>query len=155
MITKKTKYALKALATLAQGYEHKKPILISDLAIKDRIPKKFLEQILLELKNKGILHSKKGKGGGYLLSREPGQIQLITVMRTLEGPLAPLACLSKTAPRKCAECVNESKCGLKMVMKEVYEMQISMLERLTLKDLMSLEDLLNRETLAGSLMYEI
>ena len=102
--------------------------------------------ILLELKNKAILLSKKGKGGGYLLARSPEQIQLVTVMRALEGPLAPLSCLSKTAHAKCDECENEHTCGLKMIMKEVYEMQISMLERLTLNDLMSLQELLNRST---------
>ncbi len=139
MITKKTKYALKALATLAVEYQHKRPVLISELAERDKIPKKFLEMILLELKNKAILLSKKGKGGGYLLARSPEQIQLVTIMRALEGPLAPLSCLSKTAHAKCDGCESEQTCGLKMIMKEVYEMQIAMLEKLTLNDLTTLQ----------------
>ncbi len=150
MITKKTKYALKALASLAEGYEHKKPILISELAEKDRIPKKFLEMILLELKNKGILHSKKGKGGGYFLAKKPDEIELITVMRILEGPLAPLPCLSQTAHKKCDECDNEVTCGIRSLMKGVYEAQLRALEKLTLQDLLD-----KHRPLAGVEMYHI
>ena len=135
MITKKTKYALKALENLARGFEFKKPLQISELALKDRIPKKFLEAILLELKNKGILHSKKGKGGGYLLAKKPEKIDLITVMRVLEGPLAPLPCLSQTAHAKCDECKDEANCGIRLLMKGVYEAQVHALEKLSLKDL--------------------
>lgn len=136
MITKKTKYAFKALVSLALRYEDEKPVLIAELAAKDNTPRKFLEVILLELKNKGILLSKKGKGGGYLLAKNPVNIPLSLILRTLEGSLAPLACLSKTAHAKCDECEDESACGLKMVMRDAYEAQMEKLEKTTLKDLL-------------------
>lgn len=150
MITKKTKYALKALAYLTHESDHGKPVLISELAANEKIPKKFLEAILLELKNKGVLQSKKGKGGGYALAKKPEKIDLITVMRILEGPLAPLPCLSQTAHAKCDECDNEVTCGIRSMMKSVYEAQIQVLEKLTLKDLMS-----SHRGAASSAMYYI
>src|SRR3989338_475506 len=112
MISNKTKYALKALVALAEDYVDNQPTLISDLARKEHVPKKFLELILLELKNRGILQSKKGKGGGYFLAKTPDDIKLGTVMRILEGPLAPLPCLSKTAYKKCDDCEDESTCNI-------------------------------------------
>ena len=139
MITKKTKYALKALSYLAQEFDHKNPVLISELAHEEKIPKKFLEAILLELKNKGILHSKKGKGGGYLLAKKPEKIDLITVLRVLEGPLAPLPCLSQTAHAKCDECESEVSCGIRKMMKGVYDAQLRALEKLTLQDQLDLK----------------
>jgi len=137
MISKKTKYALKALMILVDEYSQKKPVLITDLAQKGKAPKKFLELILLELKNNGILHSKKGKGGGYLLARNPEHIKLGTVMRVLEGPLSPLPCLSRTAYRKCDECEDEETCGIRLVMKELYESQLRILDRTSLQDMAS------------------
>jgi Rrf2 family protein len=135
MISKKTKYALKALITLTESYLHQKPILISDLAVKDAIPRKFLELILLELKNKGVLLSKKGKGGGYFLAKPPKGIMLGEVMRILEGPLAPLPCLSKSAYHKCEECRDEQHCGIRIVMKDVYEAQTRILDQTSLQDM--------------------
>lgn len=133
MITKKTKYALKALIELAQAYPARKPVLIADLAERGRIPKKFLELILLELKNKGVLQSKKGKGGGYLLAQAPAQIMLGSVMRMLDGPLAPLPCLSQTAYSRCEECVDEATCGIRLVLKEVHDHQLKVLENTSLE----------------------
>lgn len=135
MISKKTNYALKALILMAENVERNEPILISDLARKGRIPKKFLGQILLELKNDGILQSKKGKGGGYFLAKKPAEIKLGTVLRTLEGPLAPLPCLSKTAYRKCDECEDENTCTIRLIMKEMYEAQSEILDGTTLEDM--------------------
>ncbi|MBI3307483.1 MAG: Rrf2 family transcriptional regulator [Candidatus Omnitrophica bacterium] len=135
MISKKTKYALKALTLLAESGWGKEPELISDLAQRGNIPKKFLELILLELKNDGILQSKKGKGGGYFLAKKPSEIKLGTTLRLLEGPLAPLPCLSKTAYRKCDECEDENTCTLRLVMKEMYEAQSQILDNITLEDM--------------------
>ena len=135
MISKKTKYALKALQYLGQHYA-KGPILISEISEKERIPKKFLEAILLELKNKGFLQSKKGKQGGYSLAHLPEQINLGEVMRVLEGPLAPLPCVSQTAYKRCEECVDENFCGIRMVMKEVRDATAKILEGTTLADLL-------------------
>src|SRR5262249_4921641 len=117
-LSQKTRYALRALEVLVE--EHGKgPLLISELAEREQIPKKFLELILLELKNQGILQSKKGKGGGYFLRKEPSRVTLGQVIRIFDGPLAPLPCVSESAYLKCAECVDETTCATRQVMKEV------------------------------------
>ncbi len=134
MISKKTQYALKAISALSESYQQKTPVLISDLAKQDRIPKKFLELILLELKNKGILMSKKGKGGGYYLARPPERISLGEVIRILEGPIALLPCVSQTAYRKCDECLDENACGIRSVMKEVRDATAKILDNTSFKD---------------------
>lgn len=136
MITKKSKYALKALTVLAKDYERRQPLLIADIAERGRIPKKFLELILLDLKNDGILQSRKGKGGGYLLAKPPAQIKIGAVLRLSEGPLAPLPCLSQTAYRKCEECEDEATCAVRLVMRDVYEVQTKVLDAMSLQDMM-------------------
>jgi len=136
MITNKTRYALKALGFLAEEHAAGRPILIARVATQQKIPRKFLEAILLELKNKGVLQSKKGKGGGYSLAKNPDQIKLIEIMRMVEGPLAPLPCLSKTAHAKCEGCQDEGVCNLKHVMKEAYEAQLKVLEKVSLQDML-------------------
>ena len=135
MISKKTKYALKALIYLARCYD-KGPILISDLARDERIPKKFLELILLSLKNNGILQSKKGKGGGYYLGKPPREISMGKVIRLLDGPLAPVPCVSETAYAKCAECHDEKTCGIRLVMKEVRDAMAKILDSTSLADVL-------------------
>src|SRR4051794_23270276 len=139
MLTNKAKYALRALFALSEKYDEG-PILISDLAEQEGIPKKFLELILLELKNHGILQSKKGKGGGYFLGRTPDLIHLGQVIRILDGPLAPLPCVSQTAYRRCDECENELTCGVRMVMKEVRDATSKILDGTTLADVLELMD---------------
>lgn len=120
MISKKTKYALKAVLFLTDHYATKEPVLIAQIAEKESIPKKFLEAILLELKNKGILQSRKGKGGGYLLAKHPGEISFGEVMRIFEDPFALLPCLNEGPYVKCEECQKGNTCGIRMVMQEVY-----------------------------------
>jgi Rrf2 family protein len=127
MLSKKAKYALKALTVLTERFGHG-PVLISDLAERERIPRKFLEAILLQLKNNGILMSKKGKGGGYFLNRPPGMINLGQVIRVIDGPLAPLPCVSQTAYQRCDECVDEKTCNIRMVMKQVRDATALILE---------------------------
>lgn len=134
MISKKTKYALKALITLAEHYKEGKPLLISDIAGRDRMPHKFLELILLELKNKGVLQSKKGKGGGYRLALPPEKISLGGVIRMIEGPLAPLPCVSQSAYQRCAECKDEHTCGLRMIMREVRDSTARILDGTSFQD---------------------
>ena|SRR5579871_6563698 len=131
MLSKKSKYALIALIRLG---DERGPMLISDLAEQEGIPKKFLELILLELKHHGILQSKKGKGGGYFLGKPPELISLGDVVRTLDGPLAPIACVSHTAYRRCEECPDEETCGIRMVMQEVRDSTSSILDSTTLAD---------------------
>lgn len=133
MISNKTKYGLHALFHLSQKY-NKGPVLIADLAREERIPKKFLELILLDLKNHGILGSKKGKGGGYQLARHPSEIKIGQVVRILDGPLAPVSCVSQTAYKPCKECKDEHHCGIRLVMKEVREAMANILDKTSLED---------------------
>jgi Rrf2 family protein len=134
VISKKTKYALKALTHLALG-EGRGPVLIAELAQSEGIPKKFLEAILLELKNHGVLHSKKGKGGGYTLAKPADAIMLGSIIRMLDGPLAPLPCLSQTAYQRCDECRDEATCGIRLVMKEVADATAKILDHTSLADM--------------------
>ncbi|MDT8318273.1 MAG: Rrf2 family transcriptional regulator [bacterium] len=131
MISKKTKYGLQAVFYLAELY-NKGPMLIADIAQNRSLPKKFLETILLELNKKGILHSQKGKGGGYSLKRNPNEIMVGEIIRVLEGPLAPVSCVSQTAYKKCEECMDEKACAIRVVMKEVRDAISNVLDRQSL-----------------------
>ena len=135
MLSQKAKYALKALLILAKEYGQG-PVLISDIAQREGMPRKFLELILLELKNQRILQSKKGKGGGYFLARPPEQVHVGEVLRALEGPIAPLPCVSKTAYRRCRECRDERTCGIRMVMKDVRDAMAKILDSTSLADVL-------------------
>jgi Rrf2 family protein len=135
MLAQKSKYALRALLVLAKEYGQG-PVLISDIAHREALPQKFLELILLELRNHGILGSKKGKGGGYFLARRPELVHLGEVLRVLEGPLAPLPCVSKTAYVRCAECRDERTCGIRMVMKDVRDATARILDQTSLVDIL-------------------
>lgn len=141
MISKKTKYGLKAILYLARRYDQG-PILISELADEERIPKKFLELILLALKNSGILHSRKGKGGGYYLAKTPDSITMGSVIRVLEGPLAPVPCVSQTAYHKCDECRDEMTCGIRIVMKDVRDATARIVDNTTLADVIEKVEML-------------
>jgi Rrf2 family protein len=134
VLSRKSKYGLKALLTLARE-RSRGPLLIADLAGRDRIPKKFLEAILLELKRNGMVDSRKGKGGGYFLRREPEEITFGAVIRVLEGPLAAVPCVSQTAYMKCVECVDEKTCGVRAAMKEVRDATARILDSTTLADI--------------------
>lgn len=136
MLTKRAKYGLHAVLHLARAY-HDGPVLISDLAREESIPRKFLELILLQLRNHGILASRKGRGGGYFLSRPPDRIFLGEVVRVLDGPLAPLPCVSRTAYRKCEECVDEQACGIRDVMQQVRDANARILDGTSLADVVS------------------
>jgi len=135
MLSKKAKYAFKAL--LALGREPKgTPVLISDLARRESIPKKFLELILLDLKHQGIVQSKMGKGGGYFLLHSPKEVSFARVIRILDGPLAPVPCASETGYMRCEECADERTCGVRLVMKQVRDATAEILERTTLADVL-------------------
>jgi Rrf2 family protein len=135
-LSKKARYALRALYALAAD-DGKGPTLIGDLAERERIPRKFLETILLELKNEGILHSKKGKGGGYTLAKPPAEITMGQVIRAIDGPLAPIPCLSERAYARCEECDDEATCGTRIVMKQVREAMLAILDRTSLAEVQS------------------
>jgi Rrf2 family protein len=130
-LSKKSSYALQALLALSRRYGLG-PVLIADLAEQERIPKKFLELLLLELKNAGILHSKKGKGGGYYLVKSPEEVTFGQVIRIFDGPLAPLPCATDRAYVKCDECEDASTCGVRVVMKEVRDVTARVLDGTTL-----------------------
>jgi len=136
LLSNKSKYGLHALQILAENYQ-RGPVLIADIAETGDIPKKFLEQILLELKHHGILQSKKGRGGGYLLRQSPGTVMLGKVMRILDGPLAPTPCVSETAYFKCEECQDEATCGVRMVMQDVRDAIAGVLDTTSLLDMMN------------------
>jgi Rrf2 family protein len=152
-LSKKSKYGLRALFLLARRYEQG-PVLISELAEQERIPKKFLEVILLELKNKGILSSKKGKGGGYALARSPASVSLGEVIRVLDGPLAPVSCVSQTAYRPCEECADEPICAIRSVMQDVRDATANILDQESLADVLHREELL-RQKQKNVLVYAI
>lgn len=128
------------------------PMLISDIAQTEQIPRKFLELILLELRNKGILQSRKGKGGGYFLARAPGHVTLGEILRVVEGPLAPIPCVSKTAYMECRDCRDEKTCGVRMVMKEVRDATARILDSTTLADVLGRVNSANGK---AALTYEI
>lgn len=129
-ISRKGEYALRAVTFLALNYG-KSPVQIHEISRREKIPEKFLEQILLQLRRAGLLESKRGAHGGYLLLRPPGKISLAEVIRVIDGALAPVGCVSKWAHVRCAD---EKKCGLRKVMLEVRNVVADMLESITLED---------------------
>jgi Rrf2 family protein len=133
MLSKKTQYAFKALMYLAEK-QTDGPVLIAEISKKKKIPLKFLENILLELKNDGILSSKKGKGGGYFFNLAPSEVPLAQVMRLLDGPIALLPCVSLNFYEKCKNC-EEKKCGFNKVMTEVRDTTLAILENKTVADI--------------------
>ncbi|HIJ37449.1 MAG TPA: Rrf2 family transcriptional regulator [Rhodospirillaceae bacterium] len=136
MLSSKAKYGLKAMVHLAIN-EGKGPSLIADVAESEHIPKKFLDAILLEMKNQGLLSSKKGKGGGYVLARPATRITVGEIVRILDGPLAPVACVSHTAYRRCTDCVDEAGCSVRSVMQDVRDAIASILDNTSLADMIA------------------
>ncbi|HAI85053.1 MAG TPA: transcriptional regulator [Chitinophagaceae bacterium] len=133
MLSKKSQYAFKALTYIAQQ-SNGVPILIAEIAKKKKIPIKFLENILLELKKAGLLASKKGKGGGYYFATPPDTITLAKIMRIIDGPIALLPCVSLNFYKKCKDC-DEQCCGLNHIMSEVRDASLGILENRTVADL--------------------
>lgn len=127
MLTRKSKYGLKALLFLAREHE-RGPILASEISEREGIPEKFLQLILLELKRRGIVRSRRGVGGGYQLARDAASINFGEVIRILDGPLALTPCVSQTAYHRCEECLDERTCGVRVVMKTVRDETARILE---------------------------
>ncbi|MDO4225592.1 MAG: Rrf2 family transcriptional regulator, partial [Bergeyella zoohelcum] len=130
MLSKKSQYAFKALTYLIEK-EQDKPVAISEISEQKKIPLKFLEVILLELKKADILDSKKGKGGGYFFKQKPSEISLAKIIRLVNGPIAMLPCVSLNFYSKCENC-TEDHCGLNDVMAEVRDATLAILEKKTL-----------------------
>jgi Rrf2 family protein len=136
MLSKKTQYAFRALTHLALNYGGE-PVRISTIAIQQRIPLKFLENILVELKNADLLESKKGKGGGYTLKVSPKKINLATVIRVINGPIALMPCVSLNFYEKCHDCFDEETCGIRKMMIITRDATLKILEKKTLHDIIS------------------
>jgi Rrf2 family protein len=136
MLTAKGKYTLKALAFLAR-LEPGVTTRADEIAAAGNIPKKFLDAILGELRNAGIVHSRKGPGGGYRLARAAGAIKIGHVVRIIDGPLAPLPCASRTAFQPCRDCKNVDECNVRLLMTEVRDSISEVLDRVTLVDLVA------------------
>jgi Rrf2 family protein len=154
-LSKKAKYGLRALYALTRQYGQG-PVLISTLADQESIPKKFLETILLELRNRGIVASRKGPGGGYYLSKAPEQITIGSIVRMIDGPLAPLPCASETAYRRCEECIDEQTCETRVLMKQVRDATARILDGTTLAEVCrQVDDMKARGRVAEPPMYYI
>ncbi len=134
MLSKKTKYAIRALIALGENYGGESMNILS-IAQQEKIPKKFLEQILLEMRNAGFLYSKKGAGGGYSLLKDPNDINLVQVMRLTGGPIAQLPCVSLNFYQKCEECKEEETCGIRDTFMSVRDATLKILTETTIADL--------------------
>lgn len=141
MLSKKTRYALKALVILGKHFGEA-PMQISRIATEEHIPKKFLEQILLDLRNAGLLYSKKGAGGGYGLVKDPAEINVVQVLRLTGGPIALLPCVSLNFYQKCDECINETTCGVRDVFLEVRNATLKILSETSIADIIHREEVL-------------
>ncbi|KAA5826345.1 Rrf2 family transcriptional regulator [Algibacter amylolyticus] len=138
MLSKKTKYGLKALTFIARS-EDDMPVQVGKIAKSEQIPQKFLEGILLTLRKAGILGSKKGKHGGYYLRSEPSEIKMTDVMRVLEGPIAMVPCVSLNYYEKCDDCPDETLCSVHRLMVEVRDSTLNVFRNTTLADLSSVD----------------
>ncbi|MCE2998096.1 MAG: RrF2 family transcriptional regulator [Cyclobacteriaceae bacterium] len=138
MLSKKCKYAIHALVYLAERHEQG-PVQIQDISDDQHIPKKFLEAILLELRHAKILESKKGKGGGYYLIKDPSEVNLMQVMRLIDGPIALLPCVSLNYYERCDECRNEKTCGIRDSLVHVRDETLKILGNSTLAKIVKRE----------------
>jgi Rrf2 family protein len=135
MISQKAKYAFKALAHLG-GLAAGTSVQIEDIAAKARVPRKFLEHILLDLKRQGIVASRRGRAGGYVLIKRPQDISIGNILRAIDGPIAPLPCISRTAYRRCPDCADEKTCVVRRLFADTYAAQLLLLDATTLADVL-------------------
>jgi Rrf2 family protein len=146
MISQKTKYALKALMALGDesaGGEGAS-LTIEEIARRSGAPKRFLEHILLELRNAGYIGSRRGRAGGYVLIKSPAAISIGDLLRRVDGPIAPLPCLSRHAYQRCEDCTDEANCRLRALFGQVFWSYLLLIESLTLADLLARETVLDR-----------
>ena len=136
MLTSKGKYGLKAMIYLA-NLPAGSTVLVAEIAERNNISKKFLDTILLELRNAGLLRSKKGPGGGYALAKQASDIQIGQIIRALDGPIAPIACASRAAFVPCEDCPDPEICGVRLIMTDVRDAMASVVDATTLADLVS------------------
>lgn len=141
MITQKMKYALKAMLVLGDEAARPAPeaLTIEKIARRSDTPKRFLEQILLELRNAGMVSSIRGRSGGYLLIKRPGDISISELLRLIDGPIAPLPCLSRRAYQRCEDCRDEASCRIRKVFAEIFWSYLILIESLSLEDMLRSE----------------
>lgn len=144
MITKKSKYAIKALIYLAKKKETNTPVLIEEISKEERIPKKFLEAILLDLRKAGYLGSKKGKGGGYYLIKSAEEINMAEVLRLFDGPIALIPCVAHKYYEPCEECLDEVTCPIREVFRVIREQTVATLKENSFSELLGKEKKLKR-----------
>jgi Rrf2 family protein len=138
MLSQKARYALHALFVLGER-NSAEPMMIADIAAKAKVPRKFLEQILLDMKKRGLVHSHRGKYGGYTLGRPTEQISFAEVLRVIDGPLALSPCASRTAYRKCDDCEDENACAIRKFLLAVRDSTAAILENSTIAQAIALE----------------
>ncbi len=144
MLTNKGKYGLKAMVHLA-GMKPGQPALVADIAAVNVIPKKFLDAILGELRTAGFVHSKKGRGGGYVLAKPANEIMVGAIVRSLDGPLAPIGCASRSYYRRCDDCPGDRPCAVRSVMIQVRDAILAVLDSRSLAEMRALADLVDDE----------
>jgi len=138
MLSKKAQYSIYALVYLAKSF-NKGPVLIQEIAVNEKIPKKFLESILLDLRNNGIVSSKKGRGGGYYLIKQPEEVNLAEIIRIFDGALALLPCVTFRYYEECNHCKDENTCGVRSFIKDVRDETVNILKRATLAQIIERE----------------
>lgn len=138
MITQKMKYGLKALLVLADEAARPAPaaLTIEEISKRSGTPKRFLEHILLEIRNAGVIQSTRGRTGGYALLKKPADVSISALLRTIDGPIAPLPCLSRSAYQRCEDCTDEATCRIRRVFAEVFWSYLVIIESLTLEDML-------------------
>lgn len=140
MLSNKAKYGLKAMLYLAERPADDGPTGILEIAQEENIPKKFLDAILLELRRNGLVHSRKGRGGGYILSRPAAEISVGRIIRVLDGPLAPIGCASKTAYRPCTDCTDIKACQVRRTMQRVRDAMAGILDNTSLAEMLAIPE---------------
>jgi Rrf2 family protein len=141
MLSKKAQYSILALIRLAREYDQG-PVLINNIAESEHIPRKFLEAILFDLKNLGVLGSKKGKGGGYFLIKRPDEINLADIIRHIDGAIALIPCATYKYYQPCQHCKDEETCGLRSVVKDIRDETVLLLKKINLSDIIERENFL-------------
>ena len=138
MITQKMKYALKALLALADEAARDQPraLTIEEIAARSGAPKRFLEHILLDVRNAGVIASMRGRSGGYRLAKNPSEVSISDLLRRIDGPIAPLPCLSRSAYQRCDDCRDEATCRIRRTFGEVFWSYLLIIESLTLEDML-------------------
>lgn len=133
MLSQKAKYAIKALLALARAGEGER-LQSADIAKRHNIPKKFLDLIFFQLRGHGLIHSIRGRDGGYALSDLPANISIARIVRAIDGPLAPIPCASVTAYRRCSDCDDEKTCAVRRMMREVRDAESAILDNTSLAE---------------------